>query len=189
LVSSRSTNESGFAYMWTLFLVALIGASLARGVEIYATTLQRDREQELLFIGNQFRQAIRSYYEIQLTNGKHDYPPSLDDLITDPRTPGKRRHLRKVYVDPITGADEWGLMRVGGGIVGVHSRSDITPLKQDHFDGDDVGFVGKTKISEWVFTFPGNLILQQDGNPAVQGTQQNVPPPVSNSSLSFEGKK
>lgn len=77
LANSRITNESGLVYLWTLFLVALIGAGLARGIEIYATTLQRDRERELLFVGNQFRQAILSYYEVQLTNGKHDYPPPL----------------------------------------------------------------------------------------------------------------
>jgi len=189
LANSRITNESGLVYLWTLFLVALIGAGLARGIEIYATTLQRDRERELLFVGNQFRQAIRSYYEVQLTNGKHDYPPSLDHLVADPRTPERRRHLRKIFVDPMTATDEWGLVHVGGGIVGVHSLADITPLKQDHFDGDDVGFKGKAKISEWIFAFPGNSLLQQDGNSVQKGTQQGAPPPVSNASLSFEGKK
>jgi hypothetical protein len=38
--------------------------------------------------------------------------------------------LRKIYVDPITGSTEWGLMKgPDGGIMGVYSQSKDTPLK------------------------------------------------------------
>jgi hypothetical protein len=53
-------------------------------------------------------------------------PARLEDLLQDPRYPSTRRHLRKLYADPITGQASWGLVQAsdGSGIIGVHSLSD-----------------------------------------------------------------
>lgn len=160
--SSRPWMCAGFTYLWVLLLVALMGLGLTMGVEIYTTSAQRDKEKELLAIGRQFRTAIARYYELQIVNGRHEYPASLDDLLLDNRVPGIRRHLRKVFVDPVTGKPEWGLLRIGGRIVGVHSLSAKTPIKQDHFEANDMGLRGKEKYSDWVFTYPPDLLLRPD---------------------------
>jgi hypothetical protein len=144
--------EAGFAYLWTLMLVALLGVGLTVGAQIYATAAQRDKERELLAIGRQFRAALASYHDTQPgAGGQRAYPATLDDLLRDGRVPGMRRHLRKVFVDPMTGRPEWGLVRADGRIVGVHSLSDARPIKQDGFDADDAAFKGKHKYSEWMF--------------------------------------
>jgi len=176
LTGTRGTKRTaGFAYLWVLLLVAFMGIGLTVGVEIYTTSVRRDKEAELIAIGRQFRTAIARYYESP--TGKHDYPASLEDLLQDNRSPGVMRHLRKVFVDPMTGKPEWGLVRVGGRIVGVHSLSEMTPIKQDNFEAEDMGFRSKGKYSDWIFTYPSDLLLPKDqnapANPSMQSGIEN----------------
>ena len=157
-------TSAGFAYLWVLLLVAFMGVGLTVGVEIYTTAVRRDKERELLAIGRQFRGAIGGYYETQLVGGRREYPAELSALLRDNRSPDVKRHLRKVFVDPMTGNAEWGLLRVGGRIAGVHSLSDQTPIKQDNFEAEDAAFRGTAKYSDWVFTYPSDLLLRIDLN-------------------------
>lgn len=159
LVPSSPKRQAGFSYLWVLLLVAFLGMGLTLAVEIETTAAQRDREKELLAIGRQFRTALARYYDIQMPGGKHLYPATLEALLQDNRIPGVRRHLRKIFVDPMTGKAEWGLVQVGGRIVGVHSLSDKMPIKQDGFEVEDSNFKGKEKYSDWKFTYPANLLL------------------------------
>jgi len=141
-------RHSGFAYLFLLFFVALLAiTALAMGtVQYYEKT--RSDEAELLRIGAEFRAALASYH-----NGiePHEFPASLDQLLTDQRSPSTRRHLRKIYFDPITRTQEWGLVIENGRIVGIHSLSEREPLKISGFDPDDAGFEGAKHYSDWVF--------------------------------------
>lgn len=154
-------RQRGFSFLWTLVLVAMLAVGLSAATEIYQTSLHREQERELLAIGRQFRQALAGYYETQLVAGKREYPAALEDLLRDRRFPGMKRHLRKIFVDPATGKAEWGLVRVGGRIVGIHSLSDRPPIKRENFDQDDIAFQGKEKLSEWVFLYPPGLIVKE----------------------------
>lgn len=164
-------TSAGFAYLWVLLLVAFMGLGLTMGAEIFVTSVQRDRERELLAIGRQFRTAIGRYHDMQLQNGKGEYPAALEDLLQDKRSAGVRRHLRKIFVDPMTGKAEWGLVRLNGRIVGLHSLSERTPIKQAGFDAEDAAFQGRQQYSAWVFTYPSNLLLVATG-----ATDDTVPP-------------
>lgn len=169
----------GFTYLWVLLLVALMGVGLTVAVEIDSVAAQRERERELLAIGRQFRAAIGRYYETQLTAGRREYPASLEDLLRDNRAPGIKRYLRKIFVDPMTGKAEWGLLRVSGRIVGVHSLSEREPIKQEGFEPEDMSFRGKKHVKEWVFTYPPELIVQADGKvilPGMDPLKQGVEP-------------
>lgn len=152
--------QAGFSYLWLLLMVAFMGVGLTLAVEIDSTAVQRDREKELLAIGRQFRSAIGRYHQTQLSPGKHEYPATLDDLLRDNRLPGIRRHLRKVFVDPMTGKAEWGLVKVGGRIVGVHSLSEKMPIKQDGFEADDLSLRGRASYAQWVFAYPADMVLK-----------------------------
>lgn len=154
----RCRAQGGFSYLWLLLLIAFMGVGLTVVVEVDATAAQRDREKELLVIGRQFRTAIGRYYELRQVGGRNEYPATLDDLLRDNRAPGIQRHLRKVFVDPMTGKAEWGLVRLGGRIVGIHSLSEKAPIKQSGFEADDLALQDKKKYSEWVFTYPSNLM-------------------------------
>lgn len=141
----------GFGYIGLLILVAMMSAALAGAGEVWHTAQQREKEQELLFAGGQFRRAIAQYYAN--TPGKaRRYPLHLEELLKDPRHPGVRRYLRKIYLDPMTGKAEWGLVTgPGGEIYGVYSRSQDAPLKRAGFRIAEKDFEGRTKYSEWVF--------------------------------------
>lgn len=152
--------QRGFSYLWVLLLVALLSLGALRGAELAATASQRERETELLFVGYQFREAIGSYVRASGGNGINAYPASLDDLIEDKRFPSIRRHLRKVFVDPVTGEPEWGLLTVGGRITGVYSQATSRPLKQGGFDPEEAGFANAKQYKDWVFAYqaPGLIV-------------------------------
>lgn len=154
---------AGFAYLWVLLTVALMGLALTMAVEVDLTTTRRDREKELLAIGRQFRAAIGSYYERTVSANQREYPARLEDLLQDERDGVMRRHLRKIFVDPMTGKAEWEVIRVGGRIVGIHSTARTKPIKQAGFEAEDVSFGNKNSYSEWIFTYPPGLepVLQR----------------------------
>jgi len=101
--------QKGVVYLWTLFAVTVAGVVLAGTGQVWQIKAQREKEQELLFIGDQFRKAIMSYYNSPLT-GIRQYPEKLEDLLEDKRGPVPIRHLRKIYIDPMTRDDDWGLI-------------------------------------------------------------------------------
>ena len=136
--------------MTILFIVAIMGAGLALVGEVWHTVAMREKEAELLHIGNQYRRAIERYY----LSGPRQYPRTLEDLLRDQRKPGIERYLRQLYPDPITGSREWGFVKApDGGIMGVHSRSEEKPLKVARFRPTQQGFEGAEKYSDWKFVF------------------------------------
>jgi len=141
----------GFTYIGLLVMVILIGMGLAAAGQVWNTTAKRERERELLFVGGQFRQAIGSYFDA--SPGVKQYPHKLEELLEDQRFPVVKRHLRKIYLDPITGSPDWGLVTTGDRIVGVYSRSGDKPLKIENFAGDDSSFAGSAAYSDWRFVY------------------------------------
>lgn len=143
--------QGGFTYLGLLALIAIMGTLLATAGEVWQQAQQREKEQELLFVGHQFRRAIARYYE-HAPDPSHRYPMSLEALLKDPRYPATQRYLRRIYADPVRGGTEWGLLKgPGGEIYGVYSLSGEEPVKKSNFSKADKEFEGKTKYSEWVF--------------------------------------
>jgi type II secretory pathway pseudopilin PulG len=146
-------SQRGFTYIGLLIIVAVMGMGLASFGELYSRSAQREKERELLFVGNEYRQAIGSYYQAS-PEGTKAFPKKLDDLLEDKRFQTPRHHLRRLYRDPITGTTEWGLVELeGGGITGVYSRSEDTPLKSGNFNARDSGFEDRQAYKDWVFGY------------------------------------
>jgi type II secretory pathway pseudopilin PulG len=144
-------RSAGFTYIGLLMLIAMMGFALTVVAQVWQTAQMRDKEEELLFVGNEIRRAIGTYFA-----NMSRYPHNLEDLLKDPGFPGVRRYLRKIYRDPITGVAEWGLVKPDGNtIVGVYSLSDAEPVKQSGFILADQSFEAKKKYSEWVFLSNG----------------------------------
>lgn len=145
--------EAGFTYVGLLIAVVVLGATLAASGEIWRTAAKREREQELLFAGREFRNALASYYGTTPA-GQPRYPRALEDLLDDRRGPVARRHLRRIYPDPMTGKADWAIVDApGGGIAGVHSRSEAKPLKSAGFAAPEAKFEGAETYSGWKFVF------------------------------------
>ena len=155
-----------------------MGILLVSMATVWHQVQQQENERQLLFIGNQFRQAIGSYYESTPGQVKQ-FPKKLEDMIEDNRTPFISRHLRKIFHDPFTGSIEWGLVKgADQGIVGVYSKSDAEPLKKANFSKIFAMFEGKKHYSEWQFVYvPGakNAAALVQGDSATPPTE-TVPP-------------
>ncbi len=149
-------RQQGFTYLGLLILLAIIGLVGAAGLKMGALLQRRAAEQELLDIGAAFADALQSYAGAT-PPGQAPQPPTLNDLLKDPRFPGTRRHLRKLYVDPITGRVEWGLIyrAGGGGVVGVYSLSKLKPIKVGNFEARFQQFSGQNHFSDWKFVAAG----------------------------------
>ena len=102
-------TQKGVVYLWALFAVTVAGVVLAGTGQMWQIVAQREKEKELLFIGDQYRKAIMSYYNNPIT-GVRQFPEKLEDLLEDKRGPAPIRHLRRIYIDPMTMDDEWGLI-------------------------------------------------------------------------------
>lgn len=166
-------KQRGFTYIALLIAVAVMGAFLAALGTVWHTLAQREHEKELLFVGNQFRLALNHYF---VTNQR--YPLSLENLVQDETKMAVKRHLRKIYIDPMTGKPDWGIVKLPNGqIVGIYSLSEEAPLKTAGFRARDATFKDTAKYSEWLFMAEGQTALTGAAATAAQS------PPQSNSPL------
>jgi type II secretory pathway pseudopilin PulG len=152
-------REGGFTYLGLIILVTIIGLVGAAALKVDALLRRAAAEEELLDIGAAFSAALAGYAAVT-PKGQPPLPPTLQDLLKDPRSPGLRRHLRKIFVDPLTGKAEWGIVYVGDhtGVAAVYSLSDARPLKLANFDARFQNFENKERISDWKFTATGQAI-------------------------------
>ncbi|MDS4016332.1 MAG: type II secretion system protein [Candidatus Accumulibacter sp.] len=143
--------ETGFTYLSLMILVATLALATSATLTLGSIVQRRQAEQQLLEVGAAYRRAIASYLNSS-PGGRRSYPPTLTDLLKDPRYPGVRRHLRRLYPDPMTGKAEWGLVPApGGGIMGIHSLSEARAIKLAGFEAENQLFEGKVRYSEWIF--------------------------------------
>jgi type II secretory pathway pseudopilin PulG len=147
-------RQEGFTYIGLLLLLALLGTALAGAGTLWSTESRRDKEAELLFIGRQFADALTSFREHTPAGQRPSFPRRLEELVDDRRWPSTRRHLRQVFVDPMTGSREWGLVRLPGGeIVGVHSLAEGRPLKRGNFPKRFAAFAEALSYRDWRFMY------------------------------------
>jgi type II secretory pathway pseudopilin PulG len=159
-IQNTKQFQAGFTYMGLLMVVAISGIGLAGVGVVWSHDAQREREKELLFIGDAYRSAIGSYYENGL--GNKQFPTSLDELILDKRFPTIKRHIRQLYADPmmigVVNNRPWGLILQKGKIVGVHTLSDDEPIKKTDFNEAYDSFAETKKYSDWKFIYTPNSI-------------------------------
>ena len=147
--------QSGFTYLGVLLIVFVIAIGMASSSQIWHTVMQRQNEQELIYVGNQFRSAIGKYYN---WSGGH-YPVNLGVLLgPDDEQTAKNRFLRKIFNDPMTQKKDWVLVYgKAGEVIGVHSASEETPFKKYGFAPEDASFEAKEHYSEWLFVYVPKL--------------------------------
>jgi hypothetical protein len=162
-----SGRQAGWALFTAMVAVALVSAATLVPLRHERTAQQRERERELLWIGAQYRRAIASYHAAS-PGSVPQFPATLEDLLEDKRFPNPRRHLRRLYADPMTGRPDWTLIREQGAIVGVASRSAAEPFKRAGFAAEDNTFAGQPRYADWRFVHPAT---------AAPAAAAAVPPP------------
>lgn len=139
-IRARKPSEDGYMLLVAIFLLALLVLSLSVAAPRIAKSIQRDREVETMHRGKQYARAIKLYY----TTFKA-YPPSVDALVNT----NNIRFLRKKYVDPMTGKDDWKPIMFG---------QNKTPLAMGFF-GQPLGGIAGQPIAG----------VGPSGNPGIPG--------------------
>jgi len=188
-----ASADGGFTYLGLMVLVTIIGLVGAATLKADALLRRAAAENELLETGAAFGDALKRYADAT-PRGQPPYPPTLQELLKDPRVPGVRRHLRKIFVDPVTGKAEWGVVWVDPGsqrgVLAVYSLSQAKPLKQANFDSRFPNFETRQHLSEWKFAALGQGVGQpgqpgqaQPGQPPAPGMPPAPLPPEAQPSL------
>jgi len=94
----ESDPEAGYVLLAVIFLCVILLISLAIAAPKIAMSIQRDKELETVHRGEQYKRAIKLYYQ---KFGR--YPTTIDQLVET----NQIRFLRKKYTDPLTGKDDW----------------------------------------------------------------------------------
>jgi len=89
--------------------MTLMSILIAAVLPLASAEAQRDKEEELIFRGIQYAEGIRNF---RRRYGR--YPNSLKEMfVTRPRT------LRKLWKDPMTNSDDWGIITATAGAPGL----------------------------------------------------------------------
>lgn len=111
-------RQRGFTLAELVMVVALISILAAVAVPTAKFTIKRQREAELRLALRQMRNAIDEHKRladqgmIQVELGTEGYPKELDVLVEGVDVVGqtvKKKFLRRIPVDPMTGKAEWGM--------------------------------------------------------------------------------
>jgi type II secretory pathway pseudopilin PulG len=172
--------ESGYVLLAVLFMVVLILIALAVAAPRIAADIQRDREDELIHRGKQYTRAVKLYYK---KFGR--YPSSIDQL----EKTNNIRFLRKRYVDPMTGKDDWKIVHFGEAHVkpmglfgqpiqnaGTAGSSMLggTPGMASNPLGSTSSFSGATSTSGMSSPSPGSTGSDSSGTSGTTGTSTST---------------
>ncbi len=95
----ESSGEAGYILFGIVILIVILGVFLVAAVPLWQKAIQREREQELIFRGYQYMQAIERYQR----KFPGAYPPTIEVLV-------EQKFLRKAYKDPFAGEKgEWNV--------------------------------------------------------------------------------
>jgi len=164
LAQGTRSTERGFAMAGLLVSIALLSLALSVAMPTWKTMVRREKEEELIWRGQQYDRAIQLYRKKNAAPGA----PSVDALV-------EGRFLRKKYKDPITNGDFElvGVSQAGSApgvqqpqrgygqlVGGVRSKSKAKSLRVLN---------GKSVYSDWQFTY---VPWKPGGQPTTPGGEQ-----------------
>ena len=105
----------GYVLIMLMMAVFLIAIGLLVAVPVLQTEVQREKEEELIFRGRQYAEAVRIF--VQKNPGK--YPASLKELLD-------KKCIRRLYRDPFGPDGQWNVvLTTGKGPTGKESAQEV----------------------------------------------------------------
>ncbi|MDI6697914.1 MAG: type II secretion system protein [Candidatus Saccharicenans sp.] len=99
MLSFQLSQPPGYTLLLLLIAIFVLSLGLLVAVPVLETQLRREKEEELIFRGKQFVEAVRLYQQKK----PGAYPSSLEDLV-------KEKCLRRIYRDPMSETGKWNLL-------------------------------------------------------------------------------
>lgn len=140
-------GERGFTLAELVMVAALLTIMAGMVLPVAKYTVKRRKEAELRLDLRIMRNAIDEYKRlsdqgmIEVKVGSEGYPPDLETLVKGVSVVGqpvKRKFLRRIPVDPMTGTTDWGLRSYqdepdsdswgGENVYDVYTKSDGTAI-------------------------------------------------------------
>lgn len=183
-------SEEGYLLVWVMFMLVVFTIALSVAVPRVSKEIQRDREVETMQRGKQYTRAVQLYYR-----KFHNFPPNASAL----NNTNQVRFLRKKYIDPTTGKDDWKPIRwgqaktqtlgffgqpiAGAGSAGGSVLAGVGPSGNGGLGGSSIGgSMGGSSIGGSIggastgSAFGGSSIFSgTTGNPPSSGTSTPTP--------------
>lgn len=105
-------RNKGYTLIILMISVAVMSIGLLVAIPVLKTQLQREKEEELIFRGKQYIEAIR-LFQIKYPGR---FPKTLEQLLEE-------KCVRKLYEDPMTKDDEWNVILHHEGISSKKKRA------------------------------------------------------------------
>jgi type II secretory pathway pseudopilin PulG len=93
-------GEAGYNMVMLVVAITLLSIVVAAVLPLMSTEIRREKEEELIFRGFQYAEAIRIFHQ---KNSR--YPVKLEELLEV-----KPRVIRQLWKDPMTKDGKWGLI-------------------------------------------------------------------------------
>jgi len=100
-------RKEGYILIILMVAVFIMAIGFLIATPIWKTQLQREKEEELIFRGKQYVEAVR-LFQIKYPGG---FPKSFEELLEE-------KCLRKMFKDPMTEHGEWNIILPYGGASG-----------------------------------------------------------------------
>jgi type II secretory pathway pseudopilin PulG len=97
---SRKSSEDGYSLVVLVIAVTVLNILVAAMLPLWSTAIKREKEEELVFRGFQYAEAIRVFHQ----RYQH-YPNKLEELLEV-----KPRCIRQLWKDPMTEDGKWTLI-------------------------------------------------------------------------------
>lgn len=92
-------KRKGYTLIILLVVISVMSIGLLVAVPVWETQIQREKEEELIFRGKQYVEAVR-LYQMKFPGR---FPKTPDELLDE-------KCIRKLFKDPITREDDWNII-------------------------------------------------------------------------------
>lgn len=196
VLSRPRGGEAGYNMVMLIVALTVLNIMVAAMMPLMSTEIQREKEEELVFRGFQYAEAIRVFHK-----RFQRYPNKLEELIEV-----KPRSIRQLWKDPMTKDGKWGIIFQNQGVPlqpqlpgGQPGQPDQPPQPGDGGNGADPGdgglntpkpgdvvavgpivgvyskspktahlvFYGHERYNEWRFT--EDLLINSNSRGSIQG--------------------
>jgi type II secretory pathway pseudopilin PulG len=93
------SSQKGYILLLLMFAVFMISLGLMLAMPVWETQVLREREEELIFRGKQYIEAVRLYQ----SKNPGQFPRSFDQLMEE-------KCIRRLYSDPLTEDGRWNVI-------------------------------------------------------------------------------
>lgn len=117
MITNKNKQNQGYTLIILLFAIFILTLGLMVAAPVWQTQIQRELEEELIFRGKQYVEAVRLYQ----TKFPGTFPQDFDVLLEE-------KCLRRLFKDPMTGHGEWNVI-LNYGKAPTPSRRQRTPQR------------------------------------------------------------